>query len=217
MQLTAAAAAVSFDALVKHPQAYHHRRVTLVGVAIGNGPTIELHRDLKSAEKAAAGGPASESVLARAPLPWDARRRHHMRLVRITGIVDAHHHGFWGNPCEMSIEKIEALTDEPLGHWKIPVAVLHNATSSGYRIYAGSAGVQAKLSIAPEGILQLPRPDGTLTVFDAPERVLARTTLDMNAHSRYLDRKEGAFYYEIRRGTIIQVMPQVAKGWGWRR
>ena len=214
MQLTAAAAAVSFDALVKHPEAYHHRRVTLVGVAIGNGPTFEIHPNVRSAEKV---GDAAGTVLARASIPWDEKRRYHMRRVRVTGVVDAHHHGLWGNACEISVEKIQALTAGPLVQWKIPVALIHNATSSSYRIHAGSTGVEAKLSIAPDGILELPRPDGTLTLFDGRERVLARTILDMNARSQYLDRKEGAFYYEISDGRIRQVLPKDAKTWGWRR
>lgn len=214
MQLTAAAAAVSFDTLVKHPGAYHLRPVTLVGVAVGNGPTFEIHPNVKSAENV---GDAAGTVLARASIPWDEKRRYHMRRVRVTGIVDAHHHGLWGNACEISVEKIQALTARPLVHWKIPVAVIHNATSAPYLIHAGPAGVEARLGIAPHSNLELPRPDGTLTVLGAHEKVLARQKLDMSGRSRYLDRKEGAFYYEIGDGRITQVLPKDAKTWGWRR
>lgn len=213
-QLTAAAAAVSFDALVKHPEAYHHRRVTLVGVAVGNGPTFEIHPNIKSAEHVA---DAAGTVRAKASIPWDYERRYHLRRVRVTGVVDAHHHGLWGNACEISVEKIQALTARPLVRWKIPVAVVHNATSSPYLIHAGPAGLEARLGIAPHGILELPRPDGTLSLLGTHEEVLARQKLDISGRSRYLDRKEGAFYYEIRDGTITQVLPKEAKAWGWRR
>ena len=214
MQLTAAAAAVSFDALVKHPEAYHHRRVTIVGVAVGNGPTFEIVPNVKSAENV---GDAACTVRAKAFIPWDYKRRYHLRLVRVTGIVDAHHHGVWGNACEISVEKIQALTVGPLVPWKVPVAVIHNAASSPYHIHAGPAGMESQLGIAPHGILELPRPDGTLTVLGAHEEVLLRQKLDMSGRSRYLDRKEGAFYYEIRDGRITQVLPKDAKAWGWRR
>jgi hypothetical protein len=214
MQLTAAAAAVSFDALVKHPGAYHHRRVTIVGIAVGNGPTLEIHPSVKSAENV---GDAAGTVVARASIPWDYKRRYHLRRVRVTGVVDAHDHSIWGNACGISVEKIEALTRDPLVHWKIPVAVIHNATSSPYPIHAGSAGVEARLNIAPHDLLELPRPDGTLTVLGPHEEVLARQQLDVSGRSPYLDRKEGAFYYEIKDGAITQVLPKDAKAWGWRR
>jgi hypothetical protein len=214
MQLTAAAAAVSFDTLVKHPEAYHSHRVTVVGVAAGDGPTFEIHPNAKSVEDV---GDAAGTVLARASIPWDYTRHYRMRLVRVTGIVDAHHHGLWGNACEISVEKIQALTVEPLVPWKVPVAVIRNAASSPYHIHAGPAGMESQLVIAPHGILELPRPDGTLTVLGVHEEVLSRQKLDMSGRSRYLDRKEGAFYYEIRDGRITQVLPKDAKAWGWRR
>jgi hypothetical protein len=213
MQFAAAATAVSFDALVKHSEAYHHRRVTLVGVAVGNGPTFEMFPNAKSAANV---GDAADSVRAKASIPWDYKRRYHMRRVRVTGIVDAHHHGIWGNACEISVEKIQALTG-PLVHWKIPVAVIHNATLSPYVVRAGPAGGQSRLGIAPHDILELPRPDGTLTLLGKHEEVLARQKLDISGPSRYLDRKEGAFYYEIRDGRIAQILPKDAKAWGWRR
>jgi hypothetical protein len=209
-----AAQLVSFDALVKHPEAYHRKQITFVAVAIGNGPTLELRRDAKSADHLVE---ASEAILGRGVIPWDEKRRYHLRLVRVTGRVDAHDHGIWGNACEVSIERIDALSDEPVVPRKIPVAVIHNATSSPYGIRASAAGVEAKLWLAPKGILELPRPDGTLSVVDAHGSVVAQTKLDVGARSRYLDRKEGSFYYEIGGATITQVMPAVAKAWGWRR
>jgi hypothetical protein len=37
-------------AVAKHPEVYHRKQITFVAVAIGDGPTLELRRDAKSAD-----------------------------------------------------------------------------------------------------------------------------------------------------------------------
>src|SRR5437660_11637570 len=81
----AAVEAADFQSVLRNPNAYQHKRVSVTGVVRGNGPTMELFRDALAARSVAR---ASESILVIAPQGWRPGRPYAMRVVRITGTVE---------------------------------------------------------------------------------------------------------------------------------
>jgi len=140
-----------------------------------------------------------------------------MRLVRVTGVVEAHRHGIWGNACVLVLKRIEVLSDAPATHPGYPVAVIRNESSEGYSIRAGPPGLEAELSIGPRQFLLLPRYDGTLTVLGRDGAVVARQKLNATRESANFDSAGMVFYYRITDRKLEAVKSAEARRWGWRR
>jgi len=203
-----------FDSLLKNPSAYDGRTVSVVGVIRGNGPDFELYRDASAARSVA---PPSTSFFVFAPDKWKANQPYNMRLVRVTGVVEARRHGIWGNACALALKRIEVLSDAPAAHPSYPVAVVRNETPEFYSIRAGPPGVEAQLGIGPREFLLLPRYDGTLTVLGRDGAVVARQKLNTSREAANFDSASMVFYYRITDRKLEAVKSAEARKWGWRR
>lgn len=204
-----------FDLLVKNPHAYDGRTVSVVGVIRGNGPSFELYRDASAARSVA---PPSTSFFVVAPDKWKGTRPYNMRLVRVTGIVEANRHGIWGNACVLALKRIDVLSDAPAAHPDYPVAVVRNETTEIYSIHAGPPGLEAQLSIGPQQFLLLPRYDGTLTVLGRGGAVVGRRKLNTVRDAANFDPASMVLYYRITDHQKLEaVKSSEAKKWGWKR
>jgi hypothetical protein len=212
--LLTSAEGTPYDLLLKNPKVYDGQTVSVVGVIRGNGPDFELYRDAKAASSVA---PPSTSFFVFAPDKWKGTQPYDMRLVRVTGIVEARRHGVWGNACALALKRIEVLSNAPAAHPSFPVAVVRNETSEFYSIRAGPLGVEAQLGIGPKEFLVLPRYDGTLTVLRRDGAVVARQELKITRESENFDSVSMVFYYRITDRRIDAVKPAEARKWSWRR
>jgi len=205
---------IQFDALLKNPRAYDGRTVSVVGVIRGNGPDFELYRDALAADSVAS--PAT-SFFVFAPAKWKATQPYNMRLVRVTGVVEARRHGTWGNACALTLKRLEVLSDAPAAHPSYPVALVRNESSEFYSIRAGPPGLEAQLSIGPRQFLLLPRYDGTLSVLNQGEVVIARRKLNSTREAANFDPTTMVFYYRITDRKVEAVNSAEAKKWDWKR
>ncbi len=205
--------ATEFQSLLKNPNAYQHKRVSVIGVVRGNGPTMELFRNASAARSVAR---ASESILVIAPEGWRPGPSYAMRLVRITGTVEAREHGFWGNPCSIHFQQIEVISESPALHPSHAIAVIANESSTSYLIRLDSPDVKARLTISPNQFLELPRFNGTLKIVK-DESVICETKLETSRRALNFNPEQMVFYYRIVDGKVEGVSPRIAKKWNWRR
>jgi hypothetical protein len=210
----AAVEATDFQSLLRNPNAYQHKRVSVTGVVRGNGPTMELFRDASAARSVAR---ASESILVIAPEGWRPGRPYAMRFVRITGTVEATEHGFWGNPCSIHFQQIEVISERPALHPDHTIAVIANYSPTSYLIRVDSPDVRARLTISPKQFLELPRFNGTLKVVREDESVICEIKLETSRRALNFDPEKMVFYYQIVDGKVEGVSPRIARKWNWRR
>jgi hypothetical protein len=105
LALTAGTCTASeYDEVVKNPQAFHHKRVSIVGIAEIQGDSFALYQRRR---------PQSSGELARTIFiarrikgPMYTEFNHHR--TKVTGIVDANAHGNGYYACEILVERIEA-------------------------------------------------------------------------------------------------------------
>jgi hypothetical protein len=210
----AAAGDTDFGSLLRHPHAYQHKLVSVTGIVRGSGPTMELFGNASAARAAA---PASESILVIAPAGWTPDRPYAMRLVRVTGTVEAREHGYWGNPCSIHFQRIEVISERPAVPPDYAIAVIRNESSTPYVIRAGPLGVEATLAIAPNQFLELPRFDGVLKLVGSDASVISKRRLETSRRALNFDSERMVFYYRIVDGEVEGVSPRIARKWNWRR
>jgi len=180
----------------------------------GNGPNFELFRDLAAARSVTS---PSTTFLIVAPDGWKAAEPYDMRVVRVTGIVKAKHHGIRGNACVLALKRIDVLSNGTAAPPSDPVAVVRNDTSEAFSIRAGPSDLEAQLYIGPRQLLVLPRYDGTLTVIRLNAKVVSRQKLNTTRRAANFDPAMMAFYYRIVGRSVETVTPREAKKWGWKR
>jgi hypothetical protein len=213
LQTSRAGAAATLESVLKDPRAYDHQHVVLVGVVRGNGPNFELFANAKDAQSVAK---ASNSVLLVASDKWKGRGPYSMRLVRVSGIVEANKHGLWGNPCEISLENIEVLSG-PVAPWSIPFAVFRNEDSKPVAMRVGPPRLAARFSLDPKEVVEVPISNGLIRVLSVSGSLLAEAPINALPGPPYYDGANGAAYYRIRNKRIERVLPAVGRSWGWRR
>lgn len=214
--LVSEAAAIDLESLLRNPQRYHGDRVSIVGVVVGDGPEFELYSSANAARQIS---DPSQSVFVRARPEWRRERPFNLHLVRVTGTVDAKHHGIWGNPCEISLEHIEALSKEPVTHSKIPTGLFRNERSDtvSVRLLTTAESIQGAFELGPGDSVGLPIGDGKIQVLNGDGSVVVEDTLGIHRGSKYYDRKHGAFYYRIVGNRLEKVLPSNVKYWSWNR
>lgn len=96
---------VGFDALLANPRAYHQKQVCLVGFARVDGESFVLFENKFAATKLN----DSRAVSVAQRIGQSTHDRFNNHWVKITGTVEANAHGLWNFPCEILLEKVEAV------------------------------------------------------------------------------------------------------------
>lgn len=97
-----------FERVIENPRRYHHKRVTLCGVATVQGSGFVL-RSLHNTSRL----PDESQVIT---VGWRGNAnydRFNDRPVTITGVIDADEHGHWYYRCGILLERIAALRPSP--------------------------------------------------------------------------------------------------------
>lgn len=100
--------AARFERVIENPSRYHHKRVTLHGVAHVQGSGFEL-RSLHNTSRL----PDESQVIIvvwRGDANYD---RFFDKPVVVTGVIDANQHGLWNYRCGMLLERIALLHSSP--------------------------------------------------------------------------------------------------------
>jgi len=97
-----------FERVIENPRRYHHKRVTLCGVAVVQGSGFEL-RSLHDTS-----GLPDESQVIIVGWRGDANYdRFNNRPVTITGVIDADEHGHWNYRCGTLLKRLVPLHSSP--------------------------------------------------------------------------------------------------------
>jgi hypothetical protein len=98
---------VSYDRVIENPSRYHHKRVTLCGIATVQGSGFEL-RSLHDTS----GWDELQVIIVgwRGNANYD---RFNNKPVLVTGVIDAYERGHWYYRCGILLEKIAVLPSAP--------------------------------------------------------------------------------------------------------
>jgi hypothetical protein len=208
-------AAADIDAILRSPTKFHGERLSVIGVIVGDGPEFELFRNAMEAREM---GAPSRSLTVRAQGKWQRQRPFHLHRVRVTGKVNAKRHGVWGNPCEISLETIYALSKGPVATSDIPTGLFRNERSEpvSVRLF-NSNTIQGAFDLGPGESVGLPINDGKVQVLNRAGSLIAEDMLGIHRRSKFFDPKHGAFYYRIARNGIEKVLPSKVDYWKWSR
>jgi hypothetical protein len=202
-----------FQEVIRHPQAYDRHRVSLVGVAVGNGPLFQLYKSGPDTQRPA---PASESIQLIWQKGWK-KGSYDLHKVRVIGVVDATRHGLWGNPCTILIESIVVLSPDTVVFSNFPSAVIRNDRSSLVLVELSGGNPDVKFSIPAEtSISTIVSNGGNISVFSSDGKLIVRDKIrGLQAGSQYYDKRTGNFFYRIVGNRIEPVLPDSAKNWKW--
>jgi hypothetical protein len=203
-----------FQQVLKHPNHFDGRRVTLVGVADIGGSEFFLYPDIRSAKH----GDSEKAIFVETHiLDKNPYEQFHNHWVKITGIVDMRVRPPLGvGPCSVVFERLEPLALPPLHDTSVK-AVFKNDTGEM---------INVKFS-APSGagyILRFPSGDvsaasvikrGVITAKTRMGKLIATGDLIPKFNTReFFDVKARTYYYRIRPGKI-ELVP-VREGQQWR-
>lgn len=91
--------------MIENPKSYHHKRITVKGVAQVQGSSFVLYRSFEGASGLT---PASEAVVVvRRSADATNYDRLNRKWVTVTGTVDAKGQGHWNYACTILLEGIE--------------------------------------------------------------------------------------------------------------
>jgi hypothetical protein len=200
----------TFDSVVENPAAYHHQRVSLVGVVVGNGPNFDF---FKNASDTRTLPPASKYFYV---VPSNKRRivgPYDLHQVRVTGIIDATRHGLWHYACEIILEKIELLSSEPVASPTIPTGIFRNEGTKPVLLRLVGGNPESGDYISPNRTASLLLGSGYIKVFAVNGPLIAQTKIAITRNSAYYDPHNGAFYYRLTDRGIERVLPSLAKDW----
>ena len=94
-----------FKGVIENPRRFHHKRVTLCGVAFVQGSGFEL-RSLHNPSRFPDESQVIDVVWRDIAANFD---RFNNKAVVITGVIDADSHGLWGYPCTIWLERIAVV------------------------------------------------------------------------------------------------------------
>lgn len=212
---------VSFDALLSDPQRYHHRQVTVTGIAeIGGGMDFPLWReadtrrrgDLKKVMSVLQRQDEMERAL-RSGKGIAPHSSANLRRVKVAAIVDTDLHGrFRDEPFQLLLEKLQVLPGRRLYEFLPVIGFFQNGSSQEVRFtlfdtrghFAGETGA------GPHGITQIGVKKGTAVVTTLGGKKLATCP---TADSRYFDPAKKGYYFRFASGKIGPVFPRDATSW----
>lgn len=215
------AAEVSFDALLREPQRYRHRQVTVTGIAeIGGGMDFHLWRDADARRR----GDLKKviSVLQRQDEMEHAIRSGkgvaphsdaNLRRVKVTAVLDTDLHGRFGDePFQLLLEKLQVLPGRRL-YESLPVIGFFRNDSSEevrFRLYDSRGQFAGETGTGPLGVTNTGLKKGTVVVTTLRGKKLASCA---TVESRYFDPAKMAYYFRFGSGKIEPVFPRDATSW----
>ena len=198
----------SVNAVVAKPAAYNRQLLTVIGVATGDGPAIELFDSVADAQ----GLDSKKALFVRSKVRKSGQVRSDMRKVRVTGQVHAEDHGIWGNPCALRSATIEVLSGR-LATAKTPSAVFRNDSQRTITVsITGQISTQVELAPGTAETLPLSRVF-TVEIRTQDKTLLARKTVVQSAKTPYYDQVNGVLYYRFANGRIERVLPEAGRKW----
>ena len=200
--------ATSVSDIVARPAAYNGQRLTVIGVATGDGPAIELFDSVADAQ----GLDSKKALFVRSEVRKSGRVRSDMRKVRVTGQVHAEDHGIWGNPCALHSTTIEVLSDR-LAAAEPPPGVFRNESQLTITVsITGQVSTQFELAPGTADTVPLSRVS-TVEIRAQDKTLLARKTVVQSAKTPYYDQGNGVLYYRFAHGRIERVLPDAGRKW----
>ena len=200
--------ATSVSDIVARPAAYNGQRLTVIGVATGDGPDIEVFNSVADA----LGLDSKKALMVRGDLSKNAHKRYDMRKVRVTGRVHMEDHGIWGNPCALRSATIEVLSGR-LATAKDPAAVFRNDSQRAITVsIIGQVFTQFELAPGTADTVPLSRVS-TVEIRAQDKTLLARKTVVQSAKTPYYDQVVGVLYYRFVNGRIERVLPEAGRKW----
>lgn len=201
----------SFQSLISDPSHYHRKLVSLVGVVIGNGPEFVFYKNRGDGRKPVAASKAIRLIAKDDSLHglFDSYR------VKVSGVVDAYQHGFYGYACTIWVSRIERLSEYPVVKPEFPMAVFLNDTNETILIHVDGDSVStntvATSHFAAEAFIN---EGARITVSSAQGTPLVRSKVSkLLPSSPYYDRKSQKFFYRVSERTIDRVPASVGKLW----
>ena len=204
----AATHSTSVNAIVARPAAYNGQILTVIGVATGDGPDIEVYDSVADAR----GHDPKKALLVRSDVSKNAQKRYDMRRVRVTGRVHTEDNGPWGNPCALHSATIEVLSGR-LAAAKNPAGVFRNDSQRTITVsITGEISTQFELAPGTADTQPLARVC-TVEIRAQDKTLLARKTVVQSAKTPYYDQVIGVLYYRFANGKIERVLPQAGRKW----
>lgn len=199
---------ISVSAVVSHPTSYSTRVLTVIGVATGDGPEIEVFDNVTEAQRL----DPRKSLFVRSKNPGSVQARYDMRRVQVTGRIDAEDHGVWGNPCAMHSAIIEVLSGR-LAVSKHPGGVFRN--ESQRRVTVSIVGqISTRFELDPGGAETRPLSHvSEIEIRSQDEVLLARKRIVQNAKTPFYDTEAAVLYYRFANGRVERVLPEVGRKW----
>jgi hypothetical protein len=198
----------SVSAVVARPAAYNGQRLTVIGVATGDGPAIEVFDSVADAQ----GLDSKKALFVRSEVRKGGQVRSDMRKVRVTGQVHAEDHGIWGNPCALHATTIEVLSDR-LAAADPPPGVFRNESQLTITVsITGQVSTQFELAPGTADTVPLSRVC-TVEIRTHEKKLLARKTVVQSAKTPYYDQVVGVLYYRFINGRIERVLPEAGRKW----
>jgi hypothetical protein len=208
--------AEDLESVLRAPARYHHKRVTLTGVLLGDASFLELFRNASDAKEEDVRN-AARLIL---PRNWQKPAPYDMRRARVVGIVDANRHDRRPYPFELKLEKLVVLSG-PVMPWKDSVMVFYNDTEAAALLRVGVPPTQTELFIPPknhDGFLSLELQYSVrVQVMTANGKPIFEDKINVGPKAPYYDAKNGASYFRIKDKKIERVSPATAANWGWKR
>jgi hypothetical protein len=225
--------ATEFNEVVAHPQAFHNKVVSVIGLAMVEADSFDLFENVSAVSQV----DLSRAIYVRQGSNVGSYDRFNNRWVRLTGIVDADHHGplrlvsatgaeIGGRPCEISLEKVELLNRPPEKQWPRDLGQFKNETSGAVRVFlsTGADDYYGIFTLGPGGVggtalhpgtVATVTPRGKESVVLVPEgKRIVKDKLLIPPRTRRPDEPtDRIFYYRITEGKIESVPTQDAKDW----
>jgi hypothetical protein len=215
--------AAEFAEVVTHPRAFHNQVVSIVGLAMVEADRFYLFENVAAVSKQ----DFSRAIYVDQGASVGSYDRFRNRWVRLTGLVDADHHGPLRNfPFELVLKSVELLDRPPEEQWPRDLGWFKNETGGAIRVFLsegadhyygifniGRDGVNG-MAVHPETVA-IVTPSGTESVVLIPEGeeiAKAKLLIPPRTH-RPEEPADRIFYYRIREGKIELVPAQEAKDW----
>jgi len=100
----ASAREIPLPLLLSQPQRFHHERVTTRGFAVVSGESFELYPDTRTAARY----DVHYALCVGQRISGPRHDQFNRCWVTVSGIIDAHAHCMWGNPCQLLLERVIA-------------------------------------------------------------------------------------------------------------
>lgn len=225
--------ATEFKEVVARPRAFHDKVISLTGLAHVNGDRFYLYESVSAASKT----DHFRAIYVRQRDKVATLNRFDNRWVRLTGKIDAEHHGplvllsstgkeTGGLPCEMSLQKAELLDRPPEQQWPIDLGRFKNATKGAVRVFLSNEPNRyyGIFTLGPGGVNSMavrPNTVAVVTLLEkepsdlVPEEMqIAKAKLPITPRTQTRDEPaKRIFYYCITEGKIESVPAKETRDW----